>query len=57
MPEYLPPSTIKYSGRIGVPANQDSRISLVPAAYRAWDGSELPDVCGVMPLWGIVRQG
>ncbi|SEO87168.1 hypothetical protein SAMN04489732_102478 [Amycolatopsis saalfeldensis] len=31
VPASLPPSTIRYSSRIGVPSNQDSRISRVPA--------------------------
>ena len=57
VPTYAPPSTMRYSGRIGVLANQLSRISRVPAAYRAWDGNDEPDTWGVIPWFGIVRQG
>src|SRR6516225_3388964 len=56
-PASFPPSTIRYSSRIGRPSNQHSRISRVPAAYRAWAESVVPDTCGVMAWWGIVRHG
>ncbi len=39
------------------PSNQHSRISRVPAAYRACADRDVPDVCGVMPWCGMVRHG
>ncbi|CAM5362096.1 hypothetical protein SCANM63S_06620 [Streptomyces canarius] len=48
---------MRYSSRIGRPAKKSSRISRVPAAYRAWAERVEPDTCGVMALCGMVRQG
>jgi hypothetical protein len=53
----LPPSTIRYSSRIGLLSKKHSRISRVPAAYRAWAESEEPEMWGVMPWCGIVLHG
>jgi hypothetical protein len=38
------------------PSRKHSRISLVPAAYRACADRDVPETCGVMPC-GMVRQG
>jgi Transposase domain (DUF772) len=48
-PASLPPSTMRYSLRIGRPSKKHSRISLVPAAYQACADSDVPETCGVMP--------